>query len=112
MNMKPESLDKHRPFLNFIYYIGSEQFGKLFMTDAQVLLIREIIENILLGNLPLSGTQIGELRKFQKVLRHLSTKALKGHFAAKVKFASASCYLASASYYLASASYYLASVSY
>ena len=40
------------------------------------------------------------------------TKALKGHFAAKVKFASASCYLASASYYLASASYYLASASY
>ena len=39
------------------------------------------------------------------------TKALKGHFATNVKFASASCYLASASYYLASASYYLASAS-
>ena len=71
MNMRPESLYKHRPFLNFLYHIGPEQFGKLFMTDAQVLVIGEIIENILLGNLNLRGAQIGELRKFQKVLRPL-----------------------------------------
>ena len=71
MNMRPESLYKHIPFLNFLYYIGPGEFEKLFMTDAQVLVIAEIVENILLGNLSLSGTQLGELRKFQKVLRPL-----------------------------------------
>ena len=59
VNMRPESLYKHIPFLNFLYYIGPGQFEKLFMTDAQVLVIAEIVENILLGNLSLSGTQLG-----------------------------------------------------
>lgn len=45
-------------------------------TESQITLLREIIVNLLIGNLPLSGNNKSKLKKYKKKLRNLNNNSL------------------------------------
>ena len=68
-----DNLREHNHFLAFIFHVEPKQFAILakHLTKSQLGVIREIVTNILEGNVSLSANQITELKKYRVLLYNI-----------------------------------------